>query len=97
MSGHHRVDLDELQTVMSQLQAFEDKMRMAMRSVESQVNELHTTWTGDAATAHWSAHERWREGTAKMTDALATMHRIATTAHGNYSAAVTANQQMWRL
>lgn len=95
MSGH-RVDLDELDRVIGQLEAFEKSLRTAMTSTDAQVNALHHTWSGDAARAHAQAHRHWREGTATMTEALRTMHRIARTAHGNYHAAVTANVAMWR-
>lgn len=94
--SHHRVDLDQLDAAIGKVEAFERSLRQAMQDAERQVDELHQTWTGDAAAAHRRAHEHWRAGTATMTDALATMHRIARTAHHNYTDAVEANGQMWR-
>jgi uncharacterized protein YukE len=59
------------------------------------VDRLHTTWTGEAASAHRQAHEEWQCAVAEMRAGLAVMRSNASIAHGNYSNAVTTNVGMW--
>jgi WXG100 family type VII secretion target len=94
MAGY-RVDLHRLADIVDQIGRFEQHLDTALADVDARVDKLHTTWTGDAATAHRQAHEEWQRGVAEMRAALAVMRSNARTAHGNYSSAVTTNADMW--
>lgn len=74
---------------------FEQHLETALQDADAKVNQLHATWTGAAAQAHRAAHERWKHGVAEMRAALVVMRQNVSTAHGNYTGAVTANGSMW--
>lgn len=95
MNRPYHVDLAQLAQVIDQLDRIDRYLESALEQVDCQVNQLHGTWTGQAAQAHQAAHDEWKRGAADMRDGLATMRSIASTAHGNYTNAATANAQMW--
>jgi uncharacterized protein YukE len=63
--------------------------------IDSRVTRLQATWTGQAAAAHAEAHQHWVRGAAMMRAALAQLRAAGTTAHGNYTGAMTTNLTMW--
>lgn len=63
--------------------------------IDSRVTRLHTSWTGAAAAAHAEAHQHWVRGGAMMREALTRLEKAATTAHGNYTGAMSTNLGMW--
>jgi WXG100 family type VII secretion target len=89
------VDLDALDASVALMQARSNAIAAALDTLDSHIAALHDVWTGEAATAQRVAHEQWREGARRMREALDAMRDAARTAHGNYTAAITANQQMW--
>jgi WXG100 family type VII secretion target len=93
--GPYRVDLHRLADIVDQISRFEQHLDAALEDVDARVDKLHTTWTGDAAIAHQTAHDEWKRGVADMRAALAVMRSNASTAHANYSNAVTTNAGMW--
>jgi WXG100 family type VII secretion target len=95
VSGAYRVDLVHLAQVIDQLDRFDRYLESALEQADRQVNQVHGTWTGQAAQAHLAAHDEWKRGAVDMRDGLATMRSIASTAHGNYTDAATVNAQMW--
>lgn len=50
---------------------------------------------GEAAAAHAEAHQHWVRGEAMMREALGQLEKVATTAHGNYTGAMSTNLGMW--
>lgn len=92
----HRVDLEQLQEVITELQSFSNAVDEAVGQVDARVNSLHATWSGAAAAEHRAAHARWAQGAREVHEALVVLHAIGTGAHANYTAAVEANMRMWR-
>lgn len=92
----HRVDLDQLEWAITDLEAFERHLEREVAKLEALVAELSGSWSGDAATAHQQAHQLWTQGASRMRTALAQMRSAARTAHDNYGAAVAANLAMWQ-
>jgi WXG100 family type VII secretion target len=90
-----RVRPAQLADVVVRLGALDAHLQAVVAQVERRVDELHLTWSGDAAQAQRSAHDEWQRGAAQMRAALATMRSIAASAHANYTAAAAANVQMW--
>ena len=95
MSGRFIVDLEQLDSVVSRMAAFEKTIEKHIADVDARVQRIHGVWSGDAAAAHLAAHHEWMAGAHEMRTALAEMKAAAATAHSNYSAAIAANQQMW--
>jgi len=95
MPGWFVVDLEQLDSVMSRLAAFEQTLERHIADVDARVQHIHGVWSGDAAAAHLAAHRGWMAGAQEMRTALAEIKAAAATAHSNYSAAIAANKQMW--
>lgn len=93
----HRVDLAGLSAVIDSIGRVEAFLVQALEDADRQVNRVHATWSGQAATDHAEAHRRWRQGAGQMHAALGVMRQIAQGAHANYSSAVHANVTMWSL
>jgi WXG100 family type VII secretion target len=90
-----QIDLDELRTSITTLQAFDDKITEKLASLDEAMEALQRTWSGEAAAAQKSAHERWVAGAKEMHEALRRLHAAADHAHQGYSAAAEANARMW--
>jgi WXG100 family type VII secretion target len=89
------VDLDELDDTIASMTAFLKRLEDRLDHLDTTVADLHLTWVGDAAVAQRAAHEEWTRGARLMHQGLGEMIAAARLAHANYSAAATANQQMW--
>lgn len=89
------VDLDELDSVIGDLSRFEATLSEQLAQIDGEIERLHLTWTGAAATAQSAAHRRLMEGAREMHEALGRMREAAQLAHRNYSAAAQANARMW--
>jgi len=89
------VHLESLADVVERMAGFERAVEQQAADVAARVDRLHATWTGAAADEHALAHRQWTEGMHELRAAIAALRRIASTAHGNYSAAVSANRRMW--
>ena len=90
----YRVDLEELLEFVETLRGFEQKAEAIAGRVDSQIADLHTSWSGDAATAHRANHDEWTSAAAQMREALSQLRETAHNAHRNYSEAVKANITM---
>ncbi|MGV9800592.1 WXG100 family type VII secretion target [Mycobacterium sp. NPDC003449] len=90
----YRVEVAELLAFVENLQAFENRAESIAAHVDSQVAELHTSWSGDAATAHRTNHDEWMSAATQMREALAKLREAAHTAHRNYTEAVELNLSM---
>jgi WXG100 family type VII secretion target len=89
------VPLEALADVVERMAGFERAVEQQAADVATRVDRLHATWTGAAADEHALAHRRWTDGVHELRAAIRALRRIASTAHGNYSAAVSANRHMW--
>ncbi|WP_018680391.1 WXG100 family type VII secretion target [Actinokineospora enzanensis] len=90
-----RVDPAHLDHVVDEVSRFDTHLQAALDDADKRVDQLHATWSGDAADRHRLAHEEWKRGAGKMREALTAMREIARTASGNYTDAATANARMW--
>jgi WXG100 family type VII secretion target len=89
------VSLEALADVVERLAAFDRSVETALGELDARIARLHATWTGAAADEQRAAHGRWSAGARDMREAVVALRRIASTAHGNYSAAAAANRRMW--
>lgn len=90
-----RVDPQALADVVQRMAAFQRYAEDMITEIDSRVTRLHTAWTGQAAAAHAEAHQHWARGEAMMRKALTQLEKAATTAHGNYTGAMSTNLGMW--
>jgi WXG100 family type VII secretion target len=95
MPRKYAVDLGELEGRIDEMAAFERTIEQALHELTRVVDDLHVTWSGQAATAHGVAHQKWVAGMKEMHSGLTEMRAAADRAHGNYASAVEANSRMW--
>jgi WXG100 family type VII secretion target len=91
----YSVDLDQLDQVIEGMGKFDTALDEHMKKLDARINRLHTTWSGDAASAQKAEHEKWMQAAREMRHAMATMRSAGRTAHDNYSRAIAANVGMW--
>ena len=91
-----QVDLDELRNTITTLQELDSTVARKLGELSEVVSSLQGTWSGEAAAAQRSAHERWVSGAHEMHGALGRLRDAADHAHEGYSAAAEANASMWR-
>jgi WXG100 family type VII secretion target len=89
------VDPQALADAVHRMAAFQRCAEDTAAEIDSRVTRLHTSWTGDAATAHAEAHQHWVRGEAMMREALAQLKKVASAAHANYAGAISTNVGMW--
>ena len=93
--GVYRVDLDLLDDNIARMAAFEKSIERRLATLQQEIDDLHLSWTGLAASAQKAAHEQWSKGEAQMRQALVELRKAAEVAHHNYSSAAAANVRMW--
>ena len=89
------VDLDALDAAIQLMESRSAAIAAQLESLDTHIAALHDVWTGEAAAAQLAAHQQWLAGAEEMRAGLDEIRAAARTAHGNYSAAVTANLSMW--
>lgn len=77
---------------MGEFQRYAEDM---LAEIDTAVNNLHATWSGQGAAAHAEAHHHWARGEEMMRAALAQLQSAAKTAHGNYTGVMAKNLGMW--
>ena len=95
MADAFRVDPEALADAVERMAEFQRYAESMLSEIDSLVSNLHTTWTGEGATAHAEAHRHWARGETIMREALAQLRAAAHTAHDNYTGAIAKNLSMW--
>lgn len=95
MAEAFRVDPQALADTVQRLAEFQRHAESMLAEIDSLVTSLHATWTGQGAAAHAEAHRHWARGEAMMREALARFRAAGTTAHRNYTCAMSTNLAMW--
>ncbi|OAT68677.1 secretion protein [Mycobacteroides immunogenum] len=96
MSGEYRVDTDELKRLTERMAEVEARAEASIAAMNAEVDGLHATFIGEAATAHAAAHAKWADGAKQMREALKYFQAGGMVAHTNYTHAATTNTAMWR-
>jgi WXG100 family type VII secretion target len=94
MSDFH-VDLPGLSGMVDSMDQFDTWVEQMLAELDSEIERLHASWSGEAADEQKQAHELWKSGAAKMRLALAHLRVSGRNAHGNYSAAARTNLGFW--
>lgn len=72
---------------------FQRRAEDMLAEIDSCITCLHAT--GRGAAAHGEVHRHWVHGEAMMREALAHLTKAASTAHANYTGAMSTNAAMW--
>jgi len=91
----HSVDLVELADVVGDLARATTTLEGLGSDLDRASRTLHHSWQGAAADQHLVAQAGWNAGLRGLRDALDRLRSAAGLAHGNYTRAVTANDEMW--
>ncbi|WP_225850131.1 WXG100 family type VII secretion target [Streptomyces sp. HPF1205] len=95
MSGRISVRLEKLAQHAEDLDALMTRLQKHLTQLDSAVRRVTEGWEGEAQDAFGAYYRKWRTASGDLHGALRDLHKILTTAHGNYAAAHTANQRMW--
>jgi WXG100 family type VII secretion target len=95
MADPFAVDTDTLAEAMQRMSEFTAHTASVVAEVNSLSAHLHQTWSGEAATAHAAAQQRWARGEQMLRDALGQLESAGRTAHHNYTQAMATNMKMW--
>lgn len=95
MPATYRVDLDEMQRLIDATATLESAIEESATSIDKSIEALHLDWTGDAATAHKTAHDTRIAAVTVMRQALNELRQKLTTAREAYSAVGPTNHSMW--
>ncbi len=95
MPATYRVDLDEMQRLIDSTATLESAIEESATSIDQRVEALHVDWTGDAATAHKTAHDTRIMAATEMREALTELRQKLTTAREAYGVVGPTNHGMW--
>jgi WXG100 family type VII secretion target len=95
MAEGFSVDPGALADALDEMDDFQRTAASLLDEIESTVQALHVTWSGEAAAGHAEAHRLWTHGAAQMQEALGKLHTAGGHAHGNYTGVMDANRSNW--
>lgn len=67
----------------------------AVEEADATSVRMHQVWAGASAETHQDTHELWRGDADLVLAAAKEIEGVLSRAHGNYTAAATANLTMW--
>jgi WXG100 family type VII secretion target len=95
MSGRIAVRVEKLAQHAEDLDTLVGRLQKHLTQLDGAVRRVTEGWEGEAQDAFSAYYSEWRTASGDLHSALRDLHKILTTAHGNYSAAHTANLRMW--
>jgi len=94
--SEHIARVEQLRSLVEGFARITVALGDAVSDADDAASRLHGVWSGDAAAAHRTAHDRWASDAARMNAALERLRGLLDVAGANYDSAVAANQRMWR-
>jgi len=70
-------------------------LQSTLDNLEAELGPMVNSWTGDAKEAYFLQKQKWDEASQAMATILQRMGQAVEQAHGNYTAAETANRNIW--
>lgn len=89
------VNFSQLQGAIDHMAEFGRTVTETLEEIDRAMATLRSNWEGSGSDAQAQSQQQWEDGAEQMKQALATMQKIAETAHKNYTDAVGKNGQMW--
>ncbi|RMI28468.1 WXG100 family type VII secretion target [Nocardia stercoris] len=93
--GNYRADLTGISTLIDDTHALEKALEDAISELDTQIESLHVSWTGDAADSHREAHTDRVSAVGDMQDALKVLRDKLTKAHTSYTEGAEAAHERW--
>ncbi|WP_030809844.1 WXG100 family type VII secretion target [Streptomyces sp. NRRL S-337] len=95
MPGKLKVHFGALAEATDELDSIAKSLQEHLTELDQAVSRVSESWDGDARQAFDAYFQRWRAASRSLHRAVRALHKTVHTAHGNYSAARTANLRMW--
>ncbi|MFD4428680.1 WXG100 family type VII secretion target [Nocardia sp. NPDC058497] len=89
-----RVDLVELEQIVSRVTGFVGFLADSLDGLQQRIGAVQQNWSGAAADAQAEAFRGWHAGATDVADGIDTMRQAAQDAHDRYTAALAANLAM---
>jgi WXG100 family type VII secretion target len=93
--NRYSIDLDELLAFVGRLEKFNDRAEDIASTVDREVAQLHSAWSGLGADAEKQYHQTWTRLATEMREAANRLHHYAQDAHRNYTDVAVLNSSMW--
>lgn len=90
-----KVDFGVLADSADSVDRAAERLQADLTALDELVTRLVATWTGAASDDFHGYVRQWQRASDDLHSSLRELHRILTTAHGNYAAAESANLRMW--
>ncbi|MFW0783595.1 WXG100 family type VII secretion target [Gordonia sp. CPCC 206044] len=91
----YRVDLNEVEVFTDALGDFVKFVEDRVGALDARIDDLHVSWTGEAASAHRDAHDRWRSGAVEIRQAMADIRQAAQRSHTAFVGVQELHRKMW--
>lgn len=96
MSDEYSVNLTELDAIVTRMSNLAKFLGDQFTALDSEVAKLRTSgWDSAGAAAYEDAHRQWLTGAQEFAQGVTDMSAAARNAHGQYTAAIGANTQMF--
>lgn len=95
MPGKLKVHFGTLAEATEELESIAKSLQEHLTELDQAVRRVSESWDGDAREAFGGYYQQWRAASHSLHRAVRALHKTVHTAHGNYSAARTANLRMW--
>ncbi|WP_069162201.1 WXG100 family type VII secretion target [Nocardia altamirensis] len=96
MSAEFKVDLDELDNIVSRLKALAGFVTGELDQLDEGVAALPGIWESIGSQAYTEAHGKWASGAREFAGGVAEMSAAAQAAHHRYTSALQTNRRMLR-
>ena len=95
MTGKIKIQFDVMSDSAESVDRAAKQLQEQLTAVDALVRHLVARWAGTASDEFHGYVREWQQASADLHSSLRELHRILTTAHGNYTAAEAANLRMW--
>jgi early secretory antigenic target protein ESAT-6 len=89
------VKFESLSTGATGIMATHRALQGTLEQLESQLNPMVNSWSGDARESYFQQKKKWEEASQAMAAILRQMGQSVDQAHGNYQSAETSNRNLW--
>ncbi|QMU78403.1 WXG100 family type VII secretion target [Streptacidiphilus sp. PB12-B1b] len=95
MTQRLKVVFGSLSELTQQLESTAGQLQAHLDDLDEALARIAASWSGDAHDRFHQCFSEWRATSSDLHQSLARLHQLTTTAHGNYTAAESANLVMW--
>ncbi|WP_413252264.1 WXG100 family type VII secretion target [Streptomyces lydicus] len=95
MADRLTVHFESLTEASEELESIAGALQGHLSELDDAVRQVMESWTGGARDEFHLQYKQWSAASKGLHRSLRTLQKTVHTAHGNYSAARSANLRMW--